>query len=307
MYTYNIFQWIGFFALYCMIGWVGESLYVSAEHRKWVNRGFLKGPFLPIYGFGAIVMLFATMPVRDNLLLTFLFGMAGATILEYFTGYVMEKLFHVKYWDYTCQPLNLNGYICMGCSIAWGVCSILLTRLIHKPVERFLLKADDTALVVVDVIFLVYFIWDVITSAKEAFNFRKIIDEKIQSSEELRRLQKRLDVLIAVVDDDIERIQDRIEDGRAEFRNKIADGKAEVQNRIDEWKDKKAENKAEHEAEIEHIKIKMHEARERYNANLDKYKKHAAGILKRNPNAVSRRHVDDFEELKEQLRKYLRR
>ena len=120
MYHYDFFEWLAFFAVYCFIGWAFESVYVSIEHGKWVNRGFLNGPFLPIYGFGAIIMLFSALPVRNSVPLTFLFGMIGATLLEYVTGYLMEKIFQVKLWDYSYEPLNLNGYICLGCSLMWG-------------------------------------------------------------------------------------------------------------------------------------------------------------------------------------------
>ena len=75
MFAYNLWQWIAFFIIYCLIGWIGESLYVSWEHRKWVNRGFLHGPFRPIYGFGAVIILISTIPVRNNYFLIFLFGM----------------------------------------------------------------------------------------------------------------------------------------------------------------------------------------------------------------------------------------
>ena len=86
MYEYSVFEWISFFMIYCFLGWMFESLYVSWECKKWVNRGFLNGPFLPIYGFGAIIMLFVDLPVKNNIILIFLFGMMAATILEYITG-----------------------------------------------------------------------------------------------------------------------------------------------------------------------------------------------------------------------------
>ena len=110
MYGYHFFQWILFFFIYCFFGWIWESCYVSAKERKWVNRGFLHGPLIPIYGFGALAVLFAAIPVRDDLVLVYIFGMVGATLLEYVTGAVMEKIFKVRYWDYSGQPLNLNGH-----------------------------------------------------------------------------------------------------------------------------------------------------------------------------------------------------
>ena len=81
MSTYTLAQWFLFFYFYCFCGWVWESCYVSILKRHWVNRGFLHGPLLPIYGFGAITVLIATMPVRDNVVLVYVMGMIGATNL----------------------------------------------------------------------------------------------------------------------------------------------------------------------------------------------------------------------------------
>lgn len=121
MHAYYLSQWVLFFFIYSFIGWVWESCYVSVRKRRWVNRGFMHGPMLPLYGSGALVILIVTIPVRENLILVFLVGMAGATILEYFTGAAMERLFHVRYWDYSRQPGNLNGHICPMASLCWGV------------------------------------------------------------------------------------------------------------------------------------------------------------------------------------------
>ena len=113
MYVYTPGQWALLFFFYCFCGWVWESCYVSARQRQWVNRGFLHGPLLPIYGSGAIIILFVTLPVADNLWLVYVLGMLAATLLEYVVGAVMEQLFKVRYWDYTKQPCNLHGYICL--------------------------------------------------------------------------------------------------------------------------------------------------------------------------------------------------
>ena len=106
MYVYTLGQWLLFFFLYCFLGWVWESCYVSARQRRWVNRGFLHGPLLPIYGFGAVIILWATLPVRGSLPLIFLLGMLAATALEYVTGAAMEALFKVRYWDYSGTALQ---------------------------------------------------------------------------------------------------------------------------------------------------------------------------------------------------------
>lgn len=109
------------FFLYSFLGWVWESCYVSVKERRPVNRGFMHGPFLPLYGSGAVLVLLCTMGAGNSVVLVFLFGMAGATALEFVTGIVMESIFHVKYWDYSNQKLNLKGYILPCCLVVLGM------------------------------------------------------------------------------------------------------------------------------------------------------------------------------------------
>ena len=146
MYVYSLTQWSFFFLLYCVLGWCFESTYVSIMQHRLVNRGFLHGPYLPIYGSGAIMMLFVTIPVRESLILSFLAGLVGATALEYITGVAMEALFKVRYWDYSNQRFNFQGHICLSSSIAWGGFTLLLTRVIHKPIERMMLWIPERLL-----------------------------------------------------------------------------------------------------------------------------------------------------------------
>ena len=122
--TYTQTQWIMMFYFYCVAGWVWETLYVSIRKKQWINRGFLYGPWLPIYGTGAILILFTTLPFAESGFLIFLIGMISATALEYVTGAVMERIFHMRYWDYSEEPLNLNGQICLKVSVAWGFFSL---------------------------------------------------------------------------------------------------------------------------------------------------------------------------------------
>lgn len=145
LYVYSPGQWALLFFFYCFCGWVWESCYVSAKQHHWVNRGFLHGPLLPIYGSGAIIILFVTLPVADNLWLVYILGLLAATALEYVVGAVMERLFKVRYWDYTKQPFNLHGYICLTSSIAWGFFSILLVRFVHPPIDRAAPQAAGAA------------------------------------------------------------------------------------------------------------------------------------------------------------------
>lgn len=185
-------QWLLFFFSYSVLGWVWESLYVSAKKRQWINRGFLYGPWLPIYGFGAIIILFLTLPVRENMILIFSFGLTGATVLEYITGDIMERLFHVRYWDYSNQPLNVNGHICLGVSLAWGVFSILLVCFLHSLVEQFVLAIPLRSADALGILLAILFAVDVTKSVQSAMDLKSLLNSMSESNQHLAEVEQRL-------------------------------------------------------------------------------------------------------------------
>lgn len=211
MLDYNGFQWLFLFYFYCFGGWCFESVFVSLKSGKWVNRGFMRGPFLPLYGSGAIMMLVVSMPFQDNVLLTYIAGVIGATALEYVTGIVMEMLFQVRYWDYTGRFMNFQGRICLRSSVAWGFFTILMTRVIHRPIEQFMFSLHSKAFNYVTVLLTIYIVADFTLSFKAALDLRDIMIRMMRLREELERMQKRLDVIIAFNND--EREQKRIDRG----------------------------------------------------------------------------------------------
>ena len=107
MYEYRWYQWLLFFYIYCFAGWIFESAYVSIKERRLVNRGFLRLPLLPLYGTGAVMMLLVSLPIQDHLVLVYIAGVGAATLLEYVTGWAMEGLFKVRYWDFFCNQSAL--------------------------------------------------------------------------------------------------------------------------------------------------------------------------------------------------------
>lgn len=225
MLQYSAIQWLFFFYFYCFFGWCFESTYVSICKRKLVNRGFMKGPFLPLYGSGAIMMLVVSAPFRDNIVLTFLAGVVGATILEYVTGLVMETIFKVRYWDYSGQFLNFQGRICLTSSLAWGGLTILMTRVVHQYVERVMLWIPAEVLSVFVIILTAYITADFALSFKEAIDLRDMLMKAEQLKEEVTHLQKRLDVVIAVT---VEDIRNKKEEFREELELYIEDTKLDA-------------------------------------------------------------------------------
>lgn len=209
MYVYTPGQWALLFFFYCFCGWVWESCYVSARQRQWVNRGFLHGPLLPIYGSGAIIILFVTLPVADNLWLVYVLGMLAATLLEYVVGAVMEQLFKVRYWDYTKQPCNLHGYICLTSSIAWGFFSILLVRFIHPPIDRLLHKLPDLLVNPLAGVIAALFIWDTVKSTRAAIDLREVLTKLTEENEELRKLAQKAEAAQARTEEELRAFREK--------------------------------------------------------------------------------------------------
>lgn len=203
MYQYSLTQWLFFFYFYCFFGWCFESSFVSVKERRLVNRGFMRGPFLPLYGSGAIMMLLVSRPFQGNIVLIYFAGCVGATALEYVTGAVMEALFKVRYWDYSNQKFQLHGYICLSSTIAWGFLTILMTEVVHKPVERFALSLPENLLNVFVTVLTVALSADFALSFKAAMDLRDVLLKMESAKENLQRIQKRLDVVIAVIGEDI--------------------------------------------------------------------------------------------------------
>lgn len=235
MHLYTTGQWVLLFFFYCFCGWVWECCYVSLRQRRWVNRGFLHGPVLPIYGSGAIIILFVTLPVQQDLRLVFLLGTAAATALEYITGAVMERLFQMRYWDYSSQPFNLHGYICLTSSIAWGFFSILLVRLIHPPISRLLADVPSLLVDPLALVLTALFAVDVVQSTQAALDLKQALAKLTEENEDLRRLARRAEVAAAFAADDLRRFRERTEVERLEREE-------ERLSRSRKWKEQLEEN-----------------------------------------------------------------
>lgn len=190
--NYTIIQWLAFFLIYCFIGWCIESTIVSVTNKKLVNRGFLIGPFLPIYGFGAIVMLMGTLWIKEYIVAVYLIGMIGATCLEYITGKLMEAVLKMKYWDYSNKRFNLNGYICLSSSLFWGVLTVFLVYVAHAPVAALVTHVDQRGLFGATAAFAGVMIVDCINSFKNAFDLQKFLAYQTKIREELSEMSSKL-------------------------------------------------------------------------------------------------------------------
>ena len=112
--------------IYSFLGWIYESTFVSIKSKTVINRGFLNGPLIPIYGFGATLVYLLLAPFKSRYLLIFVLSIVIATVLEFLTSYLLEKIFHAIWWDYSKFKYNIQGRVCVAVSLFWGGLSLIM-------------------------------------------------------------------------------------------------------------------------------------------------------------------------------------
>lgn len=191
----NIINLLSYFIIYSFCGWLLETITKTIAQKRFVNSGFLVGPICPIYGIAAVMMLKLLNTFKGNYFLTFMISFIVFTLWEYFVGWLLEKVFHTKYWDYSYYKINLHGRICLINSLTWGFLGVAFIEIIH-PIVEYLLQLESIVVVNrITIIASIIFILDcVITmikinniniSMKKLEEVSKMIKEKI---EELKTL-----------------------------------------------------------------------------------------------------------------------
>ena len=176
----QIFILLAYFIIYSIFGWIMESIFRSICEKKMINTGFLKGPFCPIYGIGAIIMILFLKDFKNNTVLLFLISMIVLTLWEYIVAVILEKTFHIKYWDYSKNKFNFQGRICLLNSIYWGILGVVFINFIHSYVESKILLIPYNILRILVIIIMTIVIVDAINTIVKIKNL-KLTLEKIEN------------------------------------------------------------------------------------------------------------------------------
>lgn len=181
----TIFLWL---IIYSIIGWIYESILCSVTEKRFVNRGFLNGPYCPIYGFGAVLDILILGKIENPLLLFILSAVLTCT-LEYITSYLMEKLFHARWWDYSSRKFNINGRVCLIGAFAFGSLSLILIKLVHPLTLKFIGMMSDAVFHITVISLAIIFITDNVITIAGFCHF----DKKLHKiSEELKQYRDKL-------------------------------------------------------------------------------------------------------------------
>ena len=296
MFQYKAFEWLFVFYTYCFLGWCFESAFVSLKSKKWINRGFIRGPFLPLYGSGATMMLVVSMPFRDNIVLTYVAGCIGATVLEYITGVTMELLFNMRYWDYSNRPFNFQGQICLRSTLTWGFFTVLMTRALHWPIDRFIHSVSGRTLYYVTLLITVYIVIDFTLSFKAALDIRDILVKIQRFKDEMERMQRRLDVIIAFNNEEKEQKRQDREPSMAELRVGLKQRFARLKENIQSMPSAYGEAIREEIAELRGRFSNYPDPQNNYNEMLDFYE---LDMIRNNPSMVSPKFKNALDELKD--------
>lgn len=304
MYQYTVSQWIFFFFWYCFIGWIWECFYVSVKEAikkrrwRWINRGFMHGPVIPIYGFAALSILIATIPFKDNSLLIFVLGALAASVMELMTGIFLEKNFHVKYWDYSNLPLNYKGHVCLFASLLWGLLSLLMVKVLHVPVETILIGLPSKVVEGITFILVILFTYDFKESLQEAMDLKELLEKLDDYKAVVQRMEKRMDALVAFAPiPNIDDLKEVPENAKEHFLYRVEEMRKQHISRIQTIRNK-VEDIGDLLEDRNEIKNQLEKQLRETFARTDRQYLRVRKHLKRNPRVVSKRYEEVLKEIK---------
>lgn len=173
----NLQQLFVLFIVYSFMGWVGEVIYCSIPEKHFINRGFLHGPVCPVYGCGGLLVIFTLLPFKDTWIELFLAAMFVTSVLEYITSWLMEILFHNRWWDYSHYKFNINGRVCLLNSVIFGAAGTLALRFVHPLVSQLIKSLKTPYIEIISGIFAVVFLTDIILTVRTLSRFNQKLKE----------------------------------------------------------------------------------------------------------------------------------
>lgn len=231
-----------YFFVYGFLGWCTEVAFAACKERKFVNRGFLNGPICPIYGIGVGIVVQFLTPYKDNFILLYVTSVVLVTALEWVTGFILEKVFHNKWWDYSKMPLNLNGYVCLLFSLIWGVACVAIVEFIHPVIHKVLSWIPKPIGIGLIVVLGIAILADLYVTVSTILKMNRHLEKMKEIAAELHRISDELgESIYKDVVEVLERREEwklKVQEASGEVKEKMQDVSDEVMDRIGELKKK---------------------------------------------------------------------
>lgn len=244
----DIYYILLYFFVYGFLGWCTEVGFAAVKEHKFVNRGFLNGPICPIYGVGVTTVIALLTPYRKNLILLYVSSVILVTVLEGLTGWAMDKIFHNKWWDYSEQPFNIGGYVCLIFSLVWGVACVAIMDFIHPLIDKVVTLLPHTIGIVLMVILGIAMFADLYVTASAIFKFNKRLASMEKIAGELHEISDQIgeDIYekVIVAMEKQEASKQKLDEAAAELKEKTQAAAAEIKETAAELREKTQETAA---------------------------------------------------------------
>ncbi len=247
-----IIKLIAYFMIYSFFGWVMESVLKTYLQKKPVNSGFLYGPFCPIYGFGAMFMFFFLQGFRGNIIVLFIIAFFSLSVWEYAVGWLLEKIFHTKYWDYTQNKFNIKGRVCLLNSIFWGILGVIFINLVHPFIAQKIDLIPANILTFNTIMVGIAIIADTIVSVIKVSNIKptlerlkeisSMIKEKIEELDKMQVNKENLQTIIEELKYKQTKLKRRLIRQTNHLKKAFPTIKSETIEKINEYLKEKKEN-----------------------------------------------------------------
>lgn len=283
----NFYELLWIFIIYAFAGWCTEVGYAALNTGKFVNRGFLNGPYCPIYGCGIVIVVGVLTPLKENLIILFIGSFLLTSLLEFITGFLLEKVFHNKWWDYSELPFNIKGYVCLKFSIYWGLACTFIMSILHPIIYKFITVIPHILGIVLISVFMGVFAADVVITVSTILKFNK----RLKAMDDIARR------IHAISDEIGEKVYENVtsvDSKQKEYKLALEENLMELSSEVSYRKDQLNEERERKQKEREELLARYKELMEQKNAGFRR-------LLKAFPNMISHNQNDMLKKYREHL------
>lgn len=287
----NFYELVWIFIIYAFLGWCTEVSYAALDTGKFVNRGFLNGPYCPIYGCGVVIVVAILTPLKENFLILFAGSFLLTSVLEFITGFLLEKVFHNKWWDYSNKPFNIMGYVCLKFSIYWGLACTFIMDIVHPIIYKAITSIPFVVGVILLVIIMTGFTIDLCVTVSTILKFNRQLKLLNDVAAQIHKLSDEIGENI------YENVNNVIEKSE-EFQ----ETHAELIEKVSETKEKISEKKAAYNEALKEKLQLREELNHKYQNLLENKNKGFKRLLKAFPDMKSRNENDALNRFRNYLK-----
>lgn len=185
------------FVVYSFLGWLMEGIYCSILSKKIINRGFLNGPICPVYGFGALLVIYLLSQFKGNILTLFVIGVVVTSIVEYLTSIILEMAFQTRWWDYSRHKFNLHGRVYLLNSLLFGLMAVALVEVVHVKVINIIGYIPSSIRIILVLIIITLLVVDIVTTLMAMVN----LNNKLRNFSEMESELNTMNIKFIKLDD----------------------------------------------------------------------------------------------------------